>query len=462
MQYDDTDRAVWEWFLEACSRNIPFSNRLIQERALVYAEQLGHSAFSGSNGWLEKWMTRHNVRLSCLSGEVADVDASVVDDWSRRLQSLCEGYELRDIFNANETGLFYRALPSRSMVAKGDEAKGSKKAKERITALLACSAVGEKLTPLVIGRSANPRCFRGVTACLPVTYAVNKKAWMTSDLFQSWLNTVNIKMKSENRSILLFVDNCSAHPHVVHNNVTLVFLPPNTTSRLQPCDAGIIQTVKMHYRKLLRSILARMNEATCASDLVKSVNILDAIMFLRRAWDAVQPSTITRCFEKCGFVELSVREEENETAGEEVNLEMDLQFLVHSAGTTWAEHSNCDQELATSYTEEDVDWEQRALERAVNKDKEIQNESDTYVEDDAEEEGDDTSECLSEREAAVHLHQLRDFAVAHDNAELLQLISKSQTIVEKLQRTSQMFNIQSRITVFFQVENLPHSISLDH
>ena len=55
------------------------------------------------------------------------------------------------------------------------------------------------------------------------------------------------------------------------------------------------------------------------------------------------------------------------------------------------------------YTEEDVDWEQRALERAVNEDKETQNESDTYVEDDAEAEGDDTSKCLSEREAAVHL-----------------------------------------------------------
>ncbi|XP_062511789.1 tigger transposable element-derived protein 6-like [Corticium candelabrum] len=174
VQYDDIDHAVWKWLVETRSRNIPVSGRLIQERALVYAEQLGHSAFFGSNGWLEKWMIRHNVRLSCLSGEAADVDASVVDHWSRPLQSLWEGYELRDIFNADETGLFYRALPSRSMVVKGDEAKGSKTAKERITALLARSAVGENLTPLVIGRSANPRCFRGVTACFPVTYAAKK------------------------------------------------------------------------------------------------------------------------------------------------------------------------------------------------------------------------------------------------------------------------------------------------
>ena len=70
-------------------------------------------------------MTRHSVRLSCLSSEAADVDASVVDVWSRRLQSVCEGYELRNIFNVDETGLFYRAMPSRSMVVTVSEAKGS-------------------------------------------------------------------------------------------------------------------------------------------------------------------------------------------------------------------------------------------------------------------------------------------------------------------------------------------------
>ena len=68
--------------------------------------------------------------------------------------------------------------------------------------------------------------------------------------------------------------------------------------------------------------------------------------------------------------------------------------------------------------------------------------------------------CLRGR--LLFTYQLRDFAVAHDNAELLQLILKSQTIVEKLQCTSHTFNIQSRITLFSQVEHLPQSISLDH
>ena len=96
-------------------------------------------------------------------------------------------------------------------------------------------------------------------------------------------------MKCECCSILLFVDNCTAHPDVLFSNVKLVFLPPNTTSKFQPCDAGIIQATKMHFRKLLlRHVIFHMNEATCASDLAKRVNVIDARMWLKNAWDNVK------------------------------------------------------------------------------------------------------------------------------------------------------------------------------
>ena len=132
------------------------------------------------------------VQLLC-RGEAADVDSAVVDDWSKRLSSICTGYRIEDIFNADETGLFFRALPTHSMVVKGDQASGGKKSKDRISVLLACSAAGEKLEPFVIGHSAKRRCFRGLTSplCLPVIY---DSAWMTSDLFKQWLDKVNNKM----------------------------------------------------------------------------------------------------------------------------------------------------------------------------------------------------------------------------------------------------------------------------
>ena len=99
----------------------------------MYAAEFSHEGFTASNGWLDRWQKHHNVRMATLSDEAANVNEEVVDDLNKQLQSLCRGYQLRDIFNADETGLFYRVLPTKSMCMKGNGAKGGEKAKERIS-----------------------------------------------------------------------------------------------------------------------------------------------------------------------------------------------------------------------------------------------------------------------------------------------------------------------------------------
>jgi hypothetical protein len=109
---------------------------------------------------------------------------------------------------------------------------------------------GEKLQPLVIGKCRKPRCFKNIDPKnLPVSYRFNKKAWMTSAIYEDWLKTVNKTMKRQNRNILMFVDNAPSHPQLNLSNVTVKFFPPNTTSKTQPMDQGIIQTVKLKFRK---------------------------------------------------------------------------------------------------------------------------------------------------------------------------------------------------------------------
>ncbi len=45
------------------------------------------------------------------------------------------------------------------------------------------------------------------------------------------------------------------------SNVTLYFLPPNTTSHLEPCDAGIIKSIKSQYRRqLLNKVAHELDE----------------------------------------------------------------------------------------------------------------------------------------------------------------------------------------------------------
>ncbi len=101
--------------------------------------------------------------------------------------------------------------------------------KERLTVMVAPSMAGEKLS-LVIGKAAKPRCFKRLKKT-PLPYDSNKKAWMTSAIFEKFVRELGAKMRRKKRRIALVLDNCSAHPKVPRlENVQLVYLPPGSGS----------------------------------------------------------------------------------------------------------------------------------------------------------------------------------------------------------------------------------------
>ena len=89
----------------------------------------------------------------------------------------------------DETGLFWRGLPTSSLIVNGEKAKGGKLAKERVSICFLVSSIGEKFMPLVIGKAAMPRAFMKQ---LPTTvyWKNNKKAWMTLKLFFGLFATI--------------------------------------------------------------------------------------------------------------------------------------------------------------------------------------------------------------------------------------------------------------------------------
>ena len=113
-----------------------------------------------------------------LHGEAASVDVSVVSAARSTLKDVLSKYEPADIYNVDETGLLYRMPPSKSL-AQGP-LNGTKQFKDRITIALCANADGsDYIKPLVIGKSANPRCFKDFNKDTYVQYANNMKAWMT-------------------------------------------------------------------------------------------------------------------------------------------------------------------------------------------------------------------------------------------------------------------------------------------
>lgn len=234
------DEVVYTWFCQLRAKNMPVSGPLIQEKALQVAKIENFENFSASNGWLEKFRIRHGITFKSICGESKSVDTSVVKDWTEKLEGICEGYADVNIWNLDETGLFFKALPDKTMCLRGEKCSGGKLAKERLTLMLCVNAVGDFEEPLIIGKSARPRCFKNLDLnSLAITWKNNTKAWMTQNIMTPWLSNLNAKMKKKNRKILMFMDNAACHPPAVKfSHIKIVFFPPNTTSFCQPLDQG--------------------------------------------------------------------------------------------------------------------------------------------------------------------------------------------------------------------------------
>jgi hypothetical protein len=146
-------------------------------------------------------------------------------------------------------GIFWKAMPHRSFFLKGKVAHGVKEGKDRFTAILAVSMEGEKLKPMIIGKSAKPRLFPSSILPRNFYYESSSKAWITTAIFLKYLLILNIIFKSEDRSVAIILDNCSPHnvDSSLLSNIKLFFLPPNTTSIGQPMDAGVHATFARHF-----------------------------------------------------------------------------------------------------------------------------------------------------------------------------------------------------------------------
>lgn len=225
------------------------------------------------------------------------------------MSNVIEQYSPNDIYNIDETGLFYKQTPNKSYVPCNDSSKGGINSKVRLTVALFANWAGQKENPIIIGNAKRPRCFGRVDIekSHKVMWRFNKKSWMTSVIFDEILKAFDRKMRLEGRKVLLTLDNATCHPNVELSNVKLLFFPPNTTAKCQPMDQGIIQSFKLQYRKLLvqhiiSNIDGHINLTNIDSKKLPEITVLNAITWIKEAWDRVTPETISKCFRKCGFV----------------------------------------------------------------------------------------------------------------------------------------------------------------
>jgi len=128
--YDDIDEAMLKWIKSCRDKNLPVSGTIIREKALNFAKTLGHTEFSASSGWLHRFKIRHHIVQKAICGESAEVNLEDCEDWRKSvLPGLLAEYAPCDIFNADETGLFFKCLPDKTLCFKNEKCHGGKQRK---------------------------------------------------------------------------------------------------------------------------------------------------------------------------------------------------------------------------------------------------------------------------------------------------------------------------------------------
>ena len=198
-EYSEINDALYNWFTLARSKSIPVGGPQLIEKAKMIAAALGKADFKGSQGWLEKWKKRFSIKQLTVCGESGDVQGETFDSWKERLPEFVKAYSKDDIWNMDETGLFFRALPERGFAQKSQSCKGGKKSKQRVTIALFVSAAGHKEKPVYIWKAEKPRCLRGFDrSCLPVAYYSQSKAWMSGEILEDILTKLNRRFIKSN------------------------------------------------------------------------------------------------------------------------------------------------------------------------------------------------------------------------------------------------------------------------
>lgn len=278
---------------------------MLQQLAALIGKNLGYSS-KASNGWIEKVKKRQGIRYLAVTGELlSSCEASEVDNFVEKLKNYIAQENLSpcQIYNCDETGLFYKPSPKKTLVTS-DEARapGRKVNKERITVQLCSNATGDnKIRLMLIGRYMKPRCFKNFVVDDYVCYTANRAAWMTTDFFKKWFTdefVPMVRLYSQKMGIpakaVLIMDNASSHPDLSSDDglIKVMFLPPRSTPLLQPMDIGIIRSFKSNYNSAVSN-----NIANKVFDVdLKALNLKHVVEMAKLSWESITKSTIINCF----------------------------------------------------------------------------------------------------------------------------------------------------------------------
>jgi hypothetical protein len=118
--HEALEEAMATWVMQMEYRKICLSDDLIQQKArqLATIMDIPSESFRASNGWLYNFKKRHAFKQFRIHGESGDAQMTGIEEQMRVLRAKIATYNHDDIYNMDETGLFYNLAPDTTIASR--------------------------------------------------------------------------------------------------------------------------------------------------------------------------------------------------------------------------------------------------------------------------------------------------------------------------------------------------------
>lgn len=328
-KWPDLERQLKDWVTQQRLRKERVTTVHIKLKAKLLAGEQGIVDFTGSSGWLQKFLKRSGLSMRVRTTAVQPLP----NDWEEKVAGFLAYVEMKkakvkreNFINMDEVPCCFD-LPVSGTVdlrSSDDVAIETNEAEKcRFTVLCAVSAAGEKLKPMVIFKQKTPL---KVDFPSGLVARANQKGWVNGKIMEEWMNEIWKKKKSwffnkpKPDECLLVYDACRAHltddvKMAALKYTQLAVIPGGLTKKLQPLDL----TVRKSFKDILREFWdARMsnekNIGLAGGGEHKLAYYETVCKLVMKAWNEIPDIVIKNGFKK-GMLETYT---EDELPGDEV------------------------------------------------------------------------------------------------------------------------------------------------
>ena len=115
VSFPNIEEALTIWVETALQAGLIITDNILSTKALGFAFLLKENKFKCSGGWVDNFKKRHNLRQYHIHGEAASAPLKDLDTMRENLRQTLKDYSPEDIFNCDETGLFWKMKPSHTI-----------------------------------------------------------------------------------------------------------------------------------------------------------------------------------------------------------------------------------------------------------------------------------------------------------------------------------------------------------